>query len=160
MKLFFRALASFLILPGTVAGVFPVLILWGNMRIGPHAALGLFVAAVGLVLLLWCVRDFYVSGKGTLAPWDPPKGLVVVGLYRYVRNPMYVGVLTLLMGWAITFGSKGIGVYLVSVALVFHVRVLTYEEPVLSRMFGQEWQNYRDSVPRWLPFRRLFRSRG
>ena len=56
-------------------------------------------------MLLWCVRDFYVSGRGTLAPLDPPKRVVIVGLYRFVRNPMYVAVLTILVGWALLYGS-------------------------------------------------------
>jgi len=59
----------------------------------------------GLVVLLWCVRDFYVSGRGTLAPWNPPKRLVVVGLYRFTRNPMYIGVLMVVGGWAVRAGS-------------------------------------------------------
>jgi protein-S-isoprenylcysteine O-methyltransferase Ste14 len=61
---------------------------------------GFFVLIVGTLGLLWCVRDFYVRGKGTLAPWSPPQNLVVVGLYRYSRNPMYVCVVLVLLGWA------------------------------------------------------------
>ena len=99
--MFARALLAFLVLPGVVAFVVPPVL----AAIDPWSAgillPGAVVMLVGLGWLLWCVRDFYVSGKGTLAPWDPPKKLVVVGLYRHVRNPMYVGGLTLVAGWAL-----------------------------------------------------------
>jgi protein-S-isoprenylcysteine O-methyltransferase Ste14 len=112
---------------------------------------GALVMLVGVVLLLWCVRDFYVSGKGTLAPWDPPKKLVVVGLYRHVRNPMYVSVVTLIMGWSLLFTSPILICYAVSLAIGFHIRVLRYEEPWLNSQFGSEWQQYNARVNRWLP---------
>jgi protein-S-isoprenylcysteine O-methyltransferase Ste14 len=113
---------------------------------------------IGFLLLLWCVRDFYVSGKGTLAPWDPPKRLVVVGLYRFVRNPMYVAVLTVVAGWSLAFGSRWLGLYLGILAVAFHLRVLFYEEPWLSRQFGADWVAYSKAVPRWLP--RPWRKEG
>ena len=106
---------------------------------------------LGGALLLWCVRDFHVSGKGTLAPWDPPKNLVVVGLYRHVRNPMYVGVLTLVAGWSVLLASPVVALYAVALAVAFHVRVLMSEEPWLSSRFGAEWTRYSAGVDRWLP---------
>jgi protein-S-isoprenylcysteine O-methyltransferase Ste14 len=106
---------------------------------------------LGLVLLLWCVRDFSVSGKGTLAPWDPPKRLVMIGLYRHVRNPMYVGVVTLVAGWAVLYLSPILLGYALILAIAFHIRVLTYEEPWLAGQFGNAWQEYRSHVGRWLP---------
>ena len=105
----------------------------------------------GLVLLLWCVRDFYVRGKGTLAPWDPPQNLVVVGLYRYMRNPMYVGVLTLVGGWVLTVGSFLVALYAVVLAIAFHIRVVVNEEPWLRSQFGDDWARYSANVPRWVP---------
>jgi protein-S-isoprenylcysteine O-methyltransferase Ste14 len=107
--------------------------------------------AVGLVLLLWCVRDFYVRGKGTLAPWDPPRNLVVVGLYRYVRNPMYVGVLTLVAGWAVRYASPIVAIHTVALAIGFHLRVVLNEEPWLRAQFGEDWERYRATVNRWIP---------
>ena len=107
------------------------------------------IVVLGTGLLLWCVRDFYVAGRGTLAPWAPPKHLVTVGLYRVSRNPMYVAVVLVLIGWAVAFRSRGLAVYAAGVAVAFHVRVLTYEEPWLARTFGAEWMAYRARVPRW-----------
>ena len=104
---------------------------------------------LGAAILLWCVRDFYVSGKGTLAPWDPPKHLVTVGLYRFTRNPMYVGVLLLLCGWSVLAGSPLLAGYTVFLAIAFHLRVVLYEEPRLKTQFGSEWPNYAATVPRW-----------
>jgi len=104
----------------------------------------------GVVVLLWCVRDFYVAGKGTLAPWDPPQHLVRVGLYRYSRNPMYVGVLLILLGWTTGFRTRGLVVYTTVVAILFHLRVLLHEEPWLARTFPNEWLTYKSRVPRWL----------
>lgn len=151
MTLVPRALLSFLLLPGVVAGLIPYLLLDGHPRLGPHPVPGFAIALAGLAILVACVRDFLVAGRGTLAPWDPPRNLVVVGLYRHVRNPMYLGVLSLLLGWAFAFASPVLGAYAACIAAVFHVRVLTYEEPRLGRSFGQPWECYRASVPRWIP---------
>ena len=95
------------------------------------------------------MRDFYVSGKGTLAPWAPPKNLVVVGLYRYSRNPMYVAVALILLGWASAFVSMALFVYLLCVVAAFQLRVVFGEEPWLARTHGQAWQQYACRVPRW-----------
>ena len=95
-------------MPGMVAFAIPVLWLWQAGRLHPAHPLSLVVLAAGTVGLLWCVRDFYVQGKGTLAPWSPTQNLVVVGLYRYSRNPMYVSVLLILIGWAAAFAASGI----------------------------------------------------
>ena len=96
------------------------------------------------------MRDFYVKGKGTLAPWSPPQRLVVVGLYRWSRNPMYVSVLLILLGWAIGFGSRTLFGYAGIVAVGFHLRVVLAEEPFLARTHGEAWESYRQSVRRWL----------
>ncbi len=103
--MFLRALASFLVLPGVVAGLVPPVLAAADPWRRSGWAGGVAVLAVGLFALLWTVRDFYVAGKGTLAPWDPPRHLVVVGLYGYTRNPMYMGVITVVAGWALLRGS-------------------------------------------------------
>ncbi len=149
--MFIRALFAFLVLPGVVAGLVPVLIAGEDATHHGGSAIGFGILALGVVLLLWCVRDFYVTGKGTLAPWDPPRRLVVVGLYRFVRNPMYVAVLTVVLGWTLVFGSVWLAFYLVALAIGFHLRVLFYEEPRLRQQFAAEWTSYSAAVPRWLP---------
>ena len=111
---------------------------------------GILAIAVGAALLLWCVRDFYVSGRGTLAPWSPPRTLVVVGLYRYTRNPMYIAVLTILAGWALLYWSGGLALYAAVIACAFHLRVVLGEEPWLARTHGEDWRRYASAVPRWL----------
>ena len=145
--LFWRALTAFLALPGMVAFVIPWLLRPRNAAI--HS-IGLLPLIVGTVLLLWCVRDFYVSGRGSLAPWAPPEHLVIVGLYRLSRNPMYIAVLTILCGWALTFASRGLWTYTACFAVAFHLRVVLFEEPWLARTHGPAWNEYRARVPRWL----------
>ena len=96
------------------------------------------------------MRDFYVVGRGSLAPWAPPQRLVVVGLYRVSRNPMYVAVLVILFGWALAYGSRTLWLYTAVVAIAFHLRIVLAEEPWLARVHGAEWTRYRSTVPRWL----------
>ena len=145
--LFWRALTAFLALPGMVAFVVPFLLRPPNARI--HS-IGFLPLGLGTFLLLWCVRDFYVAGRGSLAPWAPPVRLVIVGLYRFCRNPMYVAVLTILCGWALTFQSGGLWTYAACLAVAFHSRVVLFEEPWLARTHGAAWDAYRARVPRWL----------
>jgi len=149
--LFFRALFAFLALPAVVGGLLPWLLLGNDGWRTRGTALGWPVVLFGACVLLGCVRDFYAIGKGTLAPWDPPKKLVVAGFYRFVRNPMYVGVLAWLAGWSLVTGRRRLAVYTGIVALAFHLRVILYEEPALAREFKNEWTQYRRSVNRWLP---------
>ena len=143
----FRALTAFLILPGTVAFLVP----WSLHPRGErfHVA-GVPLLGGGAFLLLWCVRDFYVTGRGSLAPWAPPRRLVRVGLYRISRNPMYIAVVSILAAWALAFPSRTLWLYTVAVALGLHLRVVFGEEPWLARTHGDEWLAYRARVPRWL----------
>ena len=144
---FLHALAAFLLLPGIVACVVSWLWRPQGARVNPA---GFVALGVGVVLLLWCVRDFYVIGHGSLAPWAPPERLVVVGLYRYSRNPMYVAVLMILVGWAWLFGSRTLWIYAAGIAIAFHLRVVFGEEPWLARTHGEQWTAYATRVPRWL----------
>ena len=145
-----RALLAFLALPGVIAILVPVIWLWFTSRTVLVQPLGLLPLAAGFAALLWCVRGFYVSGKGTLAPWAPPSRLVETGLYRYSRNPMYVAVTLVLLGWAAAFGSRGLLIYALVVAVAFYFRVVLGEEPWLSRTHGSQWEQYKSRVPRWL----------
>lgn len=145
--LFWRAFVAFLALPTVVAFVVPGLLRPSDTRFRVSA---LPLAVAGITMLLWCVRDFYITGRGTLAPWAPPKHLVTIGLYRVSRNPMYVAVLLIIAAWALGFRSVALAFYGAGVAAMFHLRVITYEEPWLARTFGPAWLAYRARVPRWL----------
>lgn len=149
--MFIRALIAFLVLPGIIAGLVPSIIIYSDPWRKNGYTIGLLFMAVGFLILLWCIRDFYRMGKGTLAPWSPPKNLVVMGLYRFCRNPMYVGVLVLVGGWVLYSASLLLAVYLVILIIGFHFRVISYEEPHLSKLFGADWESYCSKVPRWLP---------
>jgi protein-S-isoprenylcysteine O-methyltransferase Ste14 len=148
--MFLRALLAFLALPGIVAFAIPVYWLISTSRTDLVQPLGLLPLLLGCAGLLWCVRDFYVFGKGTLAPWSPPERLVTAGLYRYSRNPMYVAVLLILLGWAVAFGARGLYLYTLFVGIAFHVRVVLGEEPWLRRTHGAAWDDYVRRVRRWL----------
>jgi protein-S-isoprenylcysteine O-methyltransferase Ste14 len=111
---------------------------------------GLVPLSVGAGVLLWCTREFYVAGQGTLAPWAPPRHLVVTGPYRYSRNPMYVGVALILLGWAALYWSRLLLIYAGCVVVAFHLRVVLAEEPWAARTFGDAWNAYRERTPRWL----------
>jgi len=147
--MFLRALLAFVAIPGTVAFLIPFIWLWYSAHLQVVYLLGMVPLAIGILMLLWCTRDFYVSGKGTLSPWAPPQKLVRVGLYRFSRNPMYISVILILLGWAVTFGSMVLMVYALAVMIAFHLRVVYGEEPVLARKFDDEWQSYASHVPRW-----------
>jgi len=149
--MFLRAVVAFLVMPGIVALAIPAVLGLHELNDGgDFLFVGLLPLCTGFVLLLWCVRDFYVAGKGTLAPWSPPRHLVTVGLYQYSRNPMYVAVTLMLAGWAVCFWSPTLAIYTGSVMVGFHLRVLFGEEPWLARTHGDAWQAYKSKVPRWL----------
>jgi protein-S-isoprenylcysteine O-methyltransferase Ste14 len=153
-RLFWKAMVAFLALPGMVAFAIPLLLIAPRQTVSV-ATVGLIPLFAGIALLLWCVREFYVAGRGTLAPWSPPQHLVVTGLYRFSRNPMYVAVVLVLFGWAIAFRSWALAVYAFAIGVGFHLRVVFGEEPWLARTFGEKWVRYRSRVPRWFGFRRL-----
>lgn len=138
--------------PGTVAGYVP----WYMANDTPLGGVAWLIAGVplltlGLGIYLWCLWDFANFGRGTPAPVDPPKKLVVRGLYHYTRNPMYVGVLTMILGWAVLFRSLDVLIYGVVVGCVFHAFVFVYEEPTLRSLFGESYEAYCAKVGRWLP---------
>ncbi len=146
-RLFWQAVFAFLALPGTVALLVP----WLLRPVPEHVHIaGVPLLVVGAALLMWCVRDFYVAGRGSLAPWAPPEHLVIVGLYQWSRNPMYIAVLVILSGWAALFASRTLWAYTALVAIAFHLRVVFGEEPWLARTHGPDWAAFRASVPRWV----------
>lgn len=146
-----RALAAFIMLPGAVAGLFPLLIVSGDPWRHAGSPIGWLVLVPGVLFLLSSVRHFLILGQGTLAPWDPPRMLVTHGMYRFTRNPMYIAVLLVTAGWSIGAGSPLLAGYTVCLGLGFHLRIILAEEPRLKNKFGPEWNSYRKNVNRWIP---------
>ncbi|MFL6229636.1 MAG: methyltransferase family protein [Pyrinomonadaceae bacterium] len=112
---------------------------------------GLLLILIGVSVYCWCAWDFAVTGRGTPAPIDPPKELVACGLYRRVRNPMYVGVMSIVLGESLLFGSRTLLWYALVVFGWFNLFVFLYEEPTLRRKFDGTYERYCAAVPRWLP---------
>jgi protein-S-isoprenylcysteine O-methyltransferase Ste14 len=156
--LILKNLAFTVLVPGTVAVLVPQMIIsyWSDRNIVVFSVFGfvgmLFIGA-GIVIYFLCLREF-IRARGTPAPMDAPKELVILGLYQYLRNPMYVGVLCLIVGQALTFHSLPVLIYAGIVFLMFHLTVVLYEEPKLSRTFGESYNDYRKKIPRWFGFRR------
>jgi protein-S-isoprenylcysteine O-methyltransferase Ste14 len=153
--LFLKNFLFTIVVPGTVALYLPLLLVQSR-SLGSIGAmlLGLGLVTAGGGTYIWCVWDFATFGRGTPAPIDAPKKLVVRGLYRYTRNPMYVGVLTAIAGWAIAFQSLALVLYAVVVWAGFQGFIVLYEERHLRRAFGAEYEGYLQRVPRWLPLAR------
>jgi protein-S-isoprenylcysteine O-methyltransferase Ste14 len=106
---------------------------------------------IGAAAMIWCAWAFTVRGRGTPSPTDPPKELVVSGLYRYVRNPIYVGVVLFLLGYVLWYPTLSILLMLPIVVVSSHLFVIFYEEPHLRKTFGAAYEEYCKSVPRWIP---------
>jgi len=152
MSLLLRNLLFTVLVPGTVAVTLPMLLAGGRApRGGPGLLLAAALFAAGGGLYAWCVWDFARFGRGTPAPIDAPRRLVVRGPYRLVRNPMYVAVLAVILGQALLFRSRTILLYGAAVAACFALFVMAYEEPTLRRSFGAEYEDYTARVGRWLP---------
>jgi protein-S-isoprenylcysteine O-methyltransferase Ste14 len=156
MRAFLAARAVFFVLvfPGTFSFYVPYRLLryaglFQLPALSVSSAAAALVILIGIAVLLSCVWQFAVAGRGTLAPIDPPRYLVVVGLYRFTRNPMYNGVLTVLIGEAWLFSSFALFQYAAVVFVFFHVFVVLYEERVLESRFGESYRMYRREVPRW-----------
>jgi protein-S-isoprenylcysteine O-methyltransferase Ste14 len=141
----------FLIAPFTIGFVVPWWI--AGWRVGNTIwfAGGVFLVLVGLVPLIESFARFAVVGLGTPAPVAPTKHLVVSGFYRYVRNPMYLGVILIIVGNALILGNVAVFAYAALIALAFALFVLGYEEPTLRRQFGAEYERFCRHVPRWIP---------
>ena len=155
-----RSLLWTILVPGVVAGYVP----WrffGLRRIrldpfSPMHFLGLLCVGLGAVLLVACIVEFARSGRGTLSPVDPPRHLVVRGLYRYVRNPMYLSVTAILLGEVLLTRSPALATYWAIWFVCANLFVIGYEEPTLRRSFGASYDEYMRQVGRWIP---KFRSR-
>lgn len=139
------------------AGLFALYVPLAILRTGPRVETGIlaFLAIplwlAGSLIILRCFWDFTFKGRGTPVPIDPPKELVVTGLYRYVRNPIYVGVLFIFLGHFLWFGYWALLLYTILAFLGVHCFILLYEEPTLKRKFGAAYEDYLRTVPRWIP---------
>ena len=152
---------AIIILPGTVLVFVPALILWlsagSSMAMAPAGVaqarfwIGLVVGVVGFVIAAWSARLLLTVGEGTPAPWAPPRKLVVLGLYRYVRNPMIRGVIRMLAAEALLLGSWPIAGWMLVFLLLKTIYLIRVEEPALERRFGEDYRRYKANVPRWIP---------
>ena len=157
----FVLIKAIIILPGTVLVFVPALILWlsagSSMAMAPAGVaqarfwIGLVVAVVGFVLAVWSARLFLTIGEGTPAPWEPPSKLVVVGPYRYVRNPMIRGVIRMLAAEALLLGSWPIAGWMLVFFLLKTIYLVRVEEPALEQRFREDYRLYKSNVRRWIP---------
>jgi protein-S-isoprenylcysteine O-methyltransferase Ste14 len=150
-----RSVLWALLLPGLVAGYVP----WRYFGIGsvtldladPLQWIGLLAIGLGVALLITAIFEFARTGRGTLSPVDPPRKLVVRGLYRYVRNPMYLSVSLIALGEALLARSTDLLLYWATFFAAANLYVMGYEEPNLKRRFGADYDRYRNAVGRWIP---------
>jgi protein-S-isoprenylcysteine O-methyltransferase Ste14 len=151
MRNLIKQIFSF-ILPFTVLVIVP---LWieknRTLQTSVHLFAGLIVILTGLTVMAITISSFIRIGKGTLAPWSPTKKLVVKGLYKYVRNPMILGVFTVLLGEALSLWSQNILIWAGAFFIINTIYFIIYEEPDLEKRFGDEYREYKKQVPRWLP---------
>jgi protein-S-isoprenylcysteine O-methyltransferase Ste14 len=148
-----KTLLFTIFVPGTVAVAIPHSLLDRSALPGrgPLAWVGVFILLVGAGIYFRCAWEFAVRGLGTPAPIAPTKFLVVTGLHRYVRNPMYIGVYLIILGQAALFRASRLAEYGTICIFLAHLFVIFYEEPALHRQFGASYDEYRRSVPRWIP---------
>ena len=145
-------------IPGTVTILIPYWLLSSPsaptpIQLGAFRYFGMLPLLIGIAIYVWCAWDFTFAGKGTPAPFDPPKELVVRGLYRYVRNPMYVGIVSILLGEALLFASWSLFAYTAFAFIFYSLVVVLYEEPALRHKFGESYREYCKRVRRWIPRR-------
>jgi len=146
--------AFLLAVPGTVAGLVPLLVTGWRRPDDPVPwvdAVGWLLVLPGAAVLIHAFVAFAWHGRGTPSPTAPTERLVVRGAYRYVRNPMYIAVLAVVLGQALLFASWGVIAYLVLLGLTMNAFVRTYEEPTLREDHGPEYEEFCANVPRWVP---------
>jgi protein-S-isoprenylcysteine O-methyltransferase Ste14 len=153
--LWLRTVLFTILVPGTELVLIPMVVVFfglgPRLELGPARYSGLVPLLAGLGMIVRCFADFVRRGRGTPAIYDPPRELVVAGLYRYVRNPQYVGVVLVIVGVALLTGMVVLFGYAALMAVGYHLFVRYYEEPTLGRLFGEPYARYREAVPRWLP---------
>ena len=149
----YKSLLYLIVEAGLFALYIPLALLRTGRRIetGIISLLAIPLWLIGGVIVLWCFWDFTFKGRGTPVPIDPPKELVVTGFYRFVRNPIYVGVMSIFLGHFLWFGYWALLIYTVFAFIGVHFFVILYEEPTLKRKFGAAYEDYLKRVPRWIP---------
>ena len=145
-----RAITAFIALPGLTGYLIPAIIGMATPQVAHHQLPALVLIGIGTCVLVWSVREFYVTGRGTLAPWARPTRLVTTGPYRVTRNPMYLCVAFVLAGWCTLWDSTGLRIYALVTLCILFTRVLWLEERWVAREFGVQWDAYRARTPRWL----------
>lgn len=159
MRLFIKNLIFTVFVPGTVAAYIPYRIIKNlHSSLAIHWELLKFISVififVGVAIYFSCLLHFALTGHGTPAPIDAPKRLVIKGLYCYVRNPMYVGVIVVILGWALLYNSFSVFQYAILMWIIFHIVIIFIEEPTLRRQFGEPYKSYCSKVRRWIPGKR------
>jgi len=156
MRKSIETILATILVPGVAAILIPYLILrlsrhaW-SWRLGLFQIVAIFVGLVGFLMVIWVSYAFVTKGGGTPIPLDPPDRFVASGLFRYVRNPMYVGALLVILSEAIGFGSLWLCVYAFLLWLALHLFLVFFEEPQLKRRFGESYRVYLLTTPRWIP---------
>jgi protein-S-isoprenylcysteine O-methyltransferase Ste14 len=153
----------FVVAPCTLAGLIPWLITGWQLQqpflgLELTRSMGAVIILAGVLVLGDAFARFALQGLGTPAPIAPPRNLVVTGLYRYVRNPIFVALVAIILGQAVLMGDWHLIVYGALLWLAFHVQVVAYEEPTLKQTFGTEYEAFRAAVPRWIPRMTPWRS--
>ena len=156
MSLFLRNLFFTILQPGIVAGLIPYFIIRRSLStsieqpFSLYQYLGSMIFILGFMLMLICIANFAIRGRGTLSPVDPTKKLVIGGPYKFSRNPMYVGVMMILIGESIFFQSTATCIYSLVIFIAFYTFVVFFEEPYLRERFGDEYNRYVRNVRRWV----------
>jgi protein-S-isoprenylcysteine O-methyltransferase Ste14 len=157
VSLLLRNLFFTILQPGAVAALVPYWIVRDDLDeilrqtpVGLYQQTGILAFAIGFVVMIICILSFAFQGRGTLSPLDPTRKLVTAGLYKFSRNPMYVGVMLILFGEALAARSTDLGYYALVVFVCFNLFIHLHEEPRLRRVFGEEYASYCRRVRRWV----------
>ncbi len=155
LMIFIKTLAHTLLIPGTVLVFVPYLLVRERgptlLELDAWQLAGAVWIVIGIVIGSWCTFEFMIRGRGTPNPLDPPKLLVQLGFYRYVRNPGYVSVAFILLGETLFFRSVSVGIYAAVLLIGIHLLVVLYEEPILRQRYHESYDEYCRRVPRWIP---------
>lgn len=152
MMLYLKSALFAVVSQGVFAVLVPLLLAGDRyFAAGPAVVVAGLLFTLGVAVYARCAWDFVRFGRGTPSPMDAPRRLVTRGLYRHVRNPMYLAVLAVIAGWAVLFGSIAVAIYGAAIFAFLSASLRFYEEPRLARQFGKEYEEYRNRVGRWLP---------